>query len=47
MLHIEWHHLAHAEAEHRNGLAGAGGQGIEVEHKDADCSIGHHQGYSA
>ena len=40
MLHVKGNHLAQAEAEHRDGFSGLGGQGIEVEHEDADQRVG-------
>ena len=47
VLHIEWNHFAQAEAHHGDGFGSLGGQGIEVEHKDADERVGQNQGDGA
>ena len=43
VLHIEGNHLAQAEAQHGNGFGSLGGQGIEVQHEDADHGVGQDQ----
>ena len=43
VLHVEGNHFAQAEAQDGKGFSGAGGQGIEVEHEDADGGVGKHQ----
>jgi 50S ribosomal subunit-associated GTPase HflX len=47
VLHVEGNHLAQAEAQHGVGFSGLGGQGIEVQHKDAHHRIRQHQGDGA
>ena len=47
VFHIEGNHLAQPEAQYRDRLAGACGQGIEVEHEDAHGSVGNDDGDGA
>ena len=47
VFHVEGHHLAQAETEHRDGFSGFRGKGIEVEHKDAHQRVGEYDGDGA
>ena len=47
MFDIERHHFAQAEAQNGNGLGCLLGQGIEVEHEDADRGVGQDQRHGA
>ena len=47
VLHFEGNHFAESETQYRDCLAGARGQGIEVENEDANRGVGNDDGDEA